>query len=147
MFMKLVLDHFINIELKEFLLTQEGITKVNLRENNNFTVLDIKYNEKVTPYIIMKYIELFQNTKNSILFEFDKETKGNYKVLKYTVSDMCCEYCYKNLIMDLFEMQEVKSARSNFDDNKPPFNIEFIIEIDEKYPQEKVIKYIEENYN
>lgn len=145
--MKLVLDHFTTIELKEFLLTQEGITKVDLRENKMLTVLDIKYNEKVTPYIIMKYIELFQNTKNSILFEFDKETKGNYKVLKYTVSDMCCEYCYKNLIMDLFEMQEVKSAKSNYDNDKSTFNIEFIIEIDEKYPQEKIIKYIEENYN
>jgi hypothetical protein len=125
----------------------EGITSVNPSDRNNLTVLDIKYNEKTNPDIIMKYIELFQKNKYSILFEFDKETVGNYKVLKYTVDDMCCDYCYRGLVMDLYENKNIKSVKSNYEYNRPAYNIEFTIEYDNNYKEEELIKYIKEKYN
>jgi len=79
-------------------------------------------------------------------FEFDKEEKNESKVLKYTIDDMCCEYCYKGLVMDLFENEKIKSVKSNFDFNKPAFNIDFIIEYDKNYNEKDVIKYIKENF-
>ena len=145
--MKLVLDDSINVELKDYLLTQIGITDVEFNKENRLTILDIKYNEKTTPWIIMKYIELFQKNEYSILFGFDKSTIGNFKVLKYTIDDMCCDYCYRKLVMDLFENENIKSVKSNFDFNIPAFNIEFIIEYDEKYTEEDLIKYIKEIYS
>ena len=144
--MKLFLDDSISEELKEYLLTQEGIIDVSSSDNNNLTILDIKHNEKITPNIIMKYIELFQKNKYSILFEFDKETSGNYKTIKYTIEDMCCDYCYRGLVMDLFENDSVKSVKSNYNYNKPAYNIEFIIEYDEKYKEKELIDYIKDKY-
>ena len=60
---------------------------------------------------------------------------------------MCCEYCYMGLVMDLFENDKIKSVKSNFDFNKPAFNIEFLIEYNENYSEQELIKYIKEKYN
>lgn len=145
--MKLVSDDFINKEIKEYLLTQEGIIDVELNENHNLTTLDIKYNENITPNIILKYIELFQNRQYSILFEFDKNTKGIFNILEYVIDDMCCDYCYRRLVTDLFENEHIKSVKSNFNYQMPAFNIKFIIEYDNDYTEEELIKYIKEKYN
>ena len=145
--MKLILDDFINEELKEYLLMQDGVDSVVIDNENFLTILNIKYNKKSPPEIIMKYIELFQKNKYSILFEFDKGTIGDFKVLKYTIDDMCCEYCYKGLIMDLFENKKIKSVKSNFDFNKPAFDIELIIEYAKEYNKEELIKYIKDKSN
>ncbi len=147
--MELTLNDYISDELKEYLLMQNGIIDVVITRTNDkyLTKLNIKYNNKTTPEIIMKHIELFQNNRYSILFAFDKGTIGNYKKLKYTVSDMCCYYCYEGLVMDLFENNKIKSVKSNFDFKMPAFNIEFTIEYDEKYKEEDLIKYIKEKYN
>ncbi len=141
--MRVILDSDVNEELKVYLLTQLGITNVEFNKKNYLITLDIEHNEKTTPYIIMQFIDLFLENKYSILYEFDKGTVGNFKTLKYIVEDMCCEYCYRGFVMDLFENKKVKSVRSNYDyDNA--YNIEFIIEYDEKYSEEELIKYIKE---
>ena len=144
--MKLILDDSISEELKEYLLMQNGIDYVSIDNDGFLTILNIEYNKKTAPEIIMKHIELFQKNKYSILFEFDKGTIGNFKILKYTIDDMCCEYCYMRLVMDLFENDRIKSVKSNFNFKMPAFNIEFIIEYDEKYNEEDLIKYIKEKY-
>ena len=51
------------------------------------------------------------------------------------------------LVMDLFENDKIKSVKSNFDFNKPAFNIEFLIEYNENYSEQELIKYIKEKYN
>ena len=143
--MKLVLDDFVNDELKSYLLMQDGINEIDINKQDFFTILNIKYNKATTPKIIMKYIELFQNNKFSILVEFDKMISKNFKVLKYTIDDMCCEYCYKGLVMDLFDNKKIKSVKSNFDYHMPTFNIEFIIEYI-GCNKEEIIEYIKEKY-
>ena len=145
--MKIKLDGIINPELKDFLLIQEGITNVEIYYDDYFIKLNVKFNEKTNPKIIMKYIELFENYKYSNLVEFDKEYEGKTKVLEYIVDDMCCEYCYMGLVMDLFENDRIKSVKSNFDFKMPAFNIKFTIEYAEKYKEEDLIKYIKEKYN
>ena len=145
--MKLVSDDYINKEIKEYLLTQDGIIDVELNEDHNLTILDIKYNENINHNIILKYIELFQNRQYSILFEFDKNTKGNFNVLEYVIDDMCCDYCYRRLVTDLFENEHIKSVKSNFNYQMPAYNIKFIIEYDNDYTEEELIKYIKEKYN
>ena len=145
--MKLILDDLINKELKEYLLEQDGINDVIVNNKEFLATLNIDYDKRITPEIIMKHIELFQKNKYSILFEFDKGTIGDFRILKYTIDDICCEYCYKGLIKDLFENERIKSVKSNFDYNKPNFDIEFIIEYDENYKEEDLIKYIKEKFN
>ena len=145
--MKIKLDGNVNPELKDFLLSQEGITNVEIDRDGYFTKLNIKFNNKTNSIIVMKYIELFEKYKYSNLIEFNKECEGQTRVLKYIVDDMCCEHCYMGLVMDLFENNKIKSVKSNFDFQMPAFNIEFIIEYDEKYTEEELIKYIKEKYN
>ena len=140
--MKLILDDLINKELEDYLLSQEGIINVDLNNNSFLTEINIKFNNKTNPIIIMKYIELFQKYKYSVLVEFDKGYIGNFKTLKYVVKDMCCDYCYKDLVKKLFDNELIKSVKSNFDFNKPAFNIEFIIEYFENYDENELIKYI-----
>ena len=70
--MKLILDDFISDELKQYLSLQDGITNVRINEQDLLTVVNIDYNKKITPEIIMKHIELFQKNEPPILFEFDK---------------------------------------------------------------------------
>lgn len=146
--MELTLNDYISDELKDYLLMQNGIIDVVITRINDkyLTKLNIKYNNKTTPEIIMKYIELFQNNKYSILFDFDKGTIGNYKKLQYTIGDMCCHYCYEGLVMDLFENNKIKSVKSNFEFKMPALNIEFIIEYSEDFSEQELIEYINEKY-
>ena len=145
--MEIKLDGIVNPKPKDFLLSQEGINDVVIYYDDYFTRLNIKYNKKTTPIIVMKYIELFEKYKYSNLVEFNKEYGGTTKVLQYIIDDMCCEYCYMGFVMDLFENDKIKSIKSNFDFNKPAFNVEFLIEYDKKYNEEDLIKYIKEKYN
>lgn len=142
--MKLVLDDILEEELKTYLLTQKGITNVELKDKNLISEINIKYDEIITPKIIMEHIYLFQKNQMPIMLEFDKKTHKNTKKLRYIVDDMCCEYCYKGLVQDLFENEFIVSVKSNFSFNKPAFNIELLIEYDAKYDETKLINYIKE---
>ena len=100
--MRIVLDDVLDHELKEYLLSQEGINDVNLYNEDFQGKLDIKFDERITPQIIMKHINLFQGTEYINLIQFDKGIKGAFKKIKYIVDDVCCEHCYKSLIHELF---------------------------------------------
>lgn len=141
------LDGIIDSELKEFLLSQDGITDVDINYDDKFINVNIKFNKKLNPLIIMKYIELFEDNKYPNLVEFNKEYEGKTKKLKYIVDDMCCSYCYEKLAMDLFENDKIQAVKSNFNFKNPAFNIEFLIEYSEDYNEEDLIKYIKDNYS
>lgn len=145
--MEIKLDGIVNPELKDFLLSQEGITDVDICYDDYLIKLNIKINEKTNPVIVMKYIELFEKYKYSNLVEFNKEYDGKIKTLKYVINDICCEYCYMDFVMDLFENDKIKSVKSNFDFNKPAFDIEFFIEYTDDYQEQELVDYIKEKYN
>ena len=145
--MKLRLDDVVDGELKEYLLSQEGINDVIFTNKDLIADIYIKFDNSINPMIIMKYIELFQGYNYSAILEFDKGYDGKFKLLKYIVDDMCCEYCYKGLVMDLFENDKIKSVKSNFDFNKPPFDIEFLIEYDDNCDEQELKKYIKLKYD
>ena len=137
--MKIILDSIISKDLKDHLLSQKGITNVDINIDGYFIEFNIKYTEPMTPFIILKEIDLYEKYEVPNLFEFDKETPGDFKTLKYVVKDMCCEYCYKGLVTDLFNNKNIKSVKSNFEYDKPAFNIEFIVEYN-NLSEEEVIK-------
>lgn len=145
--MEIKLDGIVHQELGDFLLSQEGITNVEINYDDYFIKLNIKFNEKTNPNIVMKYIELFEESKYSNLVEFNKEYENKTKILKYIIDDMCCEYCYMGLVMYLFENDKIKSVKSNFDFNKPAFDVEFLIEYCEDVNEQELIEYIKEKSN
>lgn len=142
--MRLLLDDNLNDEIKEYLLSQEGIKKIEIKKEDFISEVNIKHNNKISPLIIMKYIDLFQQNKYSTLLEFNKELDIETKTLKYIVDDICCEYCYKGLVMTLFENKFINSVKSNFDFHKSAFDVELIIEYT-NYTEEEIKKYINNN--
>lgn len=143
--MKLILDEVYDEAFKNYLLSQEGMIDVKISIKDFVTEMNIQFDEKLTPIIVMKYIELFQNDPFPRLLSFDKETTYQFKKLKYFVDDMCCEYCYKSFIYKMFQHDQIKSVKSNFDFTKPAFHIELLIEYHENYNEEELKKYIKEN--
>ena len=141
---RFVFDDILTDELKRYLLTQEGIKGINILVNHFISEIDIKFEQKITPKIIKGYIYLFQKNEFPVMLEFDKGTKDNYKQLKYVIDDMCCEYCYKGLIEDLFDNDYIISVKSNFDFYKPAFNIELFIRYSEDYNEKELIQYIKD---
>ena len=65
-------------------------------------------------------------------------------MLKYAVGDMCCEYCYKGLIEELFMNDNVKSVKSNFDFNNM-YNVELVIEYNKDYSESDLVEFIKKN--
>ena len=143
--MKVLLNDNVNKELIEYLLIQEGILEVNLNEVDMFIEVEIKHNENTTPNIIMKYIELYLNNNFSNLIAFNKNKKIKTKKLKYTVEDICCEYCYMGFVREAFEKKEIISLKSDFDLYETNMEVKLEIEYDEKYSEEELIKFIKEN--
>ena len=142
--MKLIFSAILNPELKEYLLTQNGVVSVDFTLNDLMTEANIEFSEGTNPIIIMKHIELFQKYKYPCLFEFDKGNKGNFKTLKYVVDEICCEYCFHGLIMDLFENEKIKSVTSNFDLAKRTINTEIIVEYKD-YNEQEVVDLINQS--
>ncbi len=144
--MKIKIENSNSKELKEYLLTQENIEKIDIIEKDWIDEIIIKHKENITPFTIMKYIDLFFDNKD-IMTEFDKEEKYPIKTLKYNIEDICCEMCYKDLIKKLFNNKLINSVKSNYDYEKPFFNIELSIEYDVSLKEKDIIKCIKENIN
>lgn len=142
--MKLVLDLYNDLELKEYLLGQDGINNIDIINNKHFNEVVIDYDKEVTTFIIYKYIELFCSENGVPLISFDKNSNYDVKKLEYVVEDMCCEYCYKDLVENLFLNDNIKSVKSNFD-YKNLHNVKFIIEYNKDYNKEELIGLIK-NY-
>ena len=143
--MKVLLNDIIREEIKEFLLTQEGIKHVELNEVDLFWEVKVEHDSKITPNIIIKYIELFQDNKFTSMMSFDKENSNNTNTIKYTVDDICCEYCYMGLIKELFENKNIVSVKSNYDLISPAYDVELEIKYDNNYDEKDLIKFIEES--
>ena len=143
--MEIVLDDICDSGIKDYLLSQDGIIDVEVIVKDFLSTLRIDYDEATSPLIIIKYINLYLKTKYPIIVNFDKNSKVKLKSLKYSVEDMCCEWCYKSLVGSLFDNQFIKSVNTNFEFDEPAFNIDFVIEYEESLTEEKLIKLIKEN--
>ena len=112
------LDTWGHKELKDYLMSLEGIFEVNIDDTNKLDVY-LKYNSNlITPKIIKMEILLFLNVvKIPSLLSFNKYPK--FKTLNYTIirDDLCCEYCFKGAIDDLFEIEGIEQVESNFNED------------------------------
>lgn len=115
----IIIDYWENKELKDYLMSLKGILDVIIKDEEQLK-LYIKYNPNlITLKIIKMEILLFLDIlKTPSILSFDKHSTIktiNYKINKY---DICCEYCFKNSIEDLFEIEGIEKVESNFDKEK-----------------------------
>jgi copper chaperone CopZ len=112
----IVFDKLGHKELEEYLLTVKGIKEVSINNDDKLEI-NVKYDPKETNPIVIKteiYIFLdIANTPN--MYSFDKHEK-NMKKCEVSKKSVCCDYCYMGFIEDLFDMEGITKADSNFTD-------------------------------
>jgi copper chaperone CopZ len=144
--MEILLDEF-NEGLREYLLSQDYIEAVEVTNLDYLIKYKIKHNHKISCLIIYQFICLYLNTNYSCLVSFDKGDIKSFKTLNYKIDDICCEYCYKGLVDDLFNNNHIKSVNSDIDFSKPMNKVNFKIEYDDSVSKESIIDYIKEKFN
>lgn len=114
----IVIDNWGHKELKEYLISLNGILDVKIKNAEQLDIY-LKYNSNlITPKIIKMEIILFLDImKTPSIISFDKYPK--FKTSNYTIirDDICCEYCFKGAIEDLFEIEGIEKVESNFNED------------------------------
>ena len=132
-------------DLKEFLDTIEGIKNASVDVENN--KVSLEFDPSLIPALmIKKQIDIFlkeQKNPNLLGFnrfeDFDKEATLN-------INKLCCEFCLKGSIEDLFEKDGIVSVESDF--NFREFeNVKVFIKFNSKLISDEDLKSIEEKIN
>ena len=137
----IAIDCWSHKELKEYLMSLKGILDVNIKNEEQLEI-HIKYDSSlITPQIIKIEILLFLDIlKIPSILAFDKHSTiktSDYQIIR---DDICCEYCVKGAIDDLFEIDGIEKVESNFSEknyderNSVILNIEYnsnLISIDD----------------
>ena len=113
----IIIDNWGHKELKEYLMSLNGILDVIIKNEEQLEI-HIKYNSNlITPKIIRLEILLFLDIlKIPSILAFDKHPTietSEYKIIR---NDICCEYCFKGAIDDLFEIDGIEKVESNFNE-------------------------------
>lgn len=113
----IIIDNYDHKDLKEYLMSLNGILEVIIKNKEQLEIY-IKYNSNlITPKIIKLEILLFLNIlKTPSILAFDKHPTietDEYKIIR---NDICCEYCFKSAIEDLFEIDGIEKVESNFNE-------------------------------
>ena len=114
----IVIDNWGHKELKEYLMSLKGILDVEIKNDEQLDIY-LKYDSSlITSKIIKMEITLFLNiTKISSLLSFNKYPK--FETSNYTITrdNLCCEYCYKSAIDDLFKIEGIEMVKGNFNED------------------------------
>lgn len=111
----IIIDGLGHKELKQYLMSLNGISDVIIKNQEQLEIY-IKYNPNmITPKIIKTEILLFLDIlKIPSIIAFDKHSTiktSEYEIIR---SSVCCEYCFKGAIDDLFEIDGIEKVESNF---------------------------------
>ncbi len=136
---------WIGIDIDEYLSTLDGVEEVKIDVDAGS--IYVKYDSLKISAVVIKYEILFciDELRIPLLIGFDKHGK---EVEHYTmnVEDICCEFCFKGLIDDLFTMSGINSATSDFDFHNM-FNVHINITYDKSVIKQEKILELEQQLN
>lgn len=147
----ITIDYWGHKELKDYLSSLKGIYEVIIHNDNQLEI-DIKYDSNfITSKIIKMEILLFLDIlKVPSILSFDKHATTETLEYQIVKKDICCEYCFKGAIDDLFEIDGIEKVDSNFSEENCYQKQEDII-INIRYNPSlitmKEMKQIESNLN
>ena len=134
-------------ELKSYLESLKGVNKVAIDDEAKDLVIDIDYDNKVIgPKVLQLEITTFMQSSIPSLISFNKHFKGAKKET-ILVKDVCCEYCYMDMIEELFNTKGIVSAWSDYEEIDYHYNVSLYIEYDPSILTKEDIKKLEEVYN
>lgn len=124
-------------KLKEYLMSLNGILDIIIViiKNEELSEIHINYDSNlITPQIIKSEILSFFDLP--VILAFDKHPMAetsNYKMIR---DDLCCEFCFKGVIIKLFEIEGIEQVESD---------LEYLLEKD--YECDNVVINIKYNPN
>ena len=113
----IIIDCWKHKELKEYLMSLKGILDVDIKNEKQLNIY-IKYNSDLITFNMIKMeIMLFLGIlKVPSILAFDKHSKIKTSGYKIIINNICCEYCLKGVIDDLFEINGIEKVESNFNE-------------------------------
>ena len=107
-------DAWISTPLEEYISSLKGVLQVSIKSDKE--EIYIKYNPQLISIKILKLeILAFMNIKTPSIIAFNKHSKSNTTETIITIKDLCCEYCLKSMIEELFDIDGIESTYSDFD--------------------------------
>lgn len=99
--------------LTDYLSTINGISLVEINDDE----LYIEFDKNIISFNVLRMeVLLYLNVlKVPSLIAFDKYFKTNVKNYTFLIKDLCCEYCLMGLIENLYNIDGIISAYSDFD--------------------------------
>ena len=112
----ITIDCWSHKELKEYLNSLKGISEVDINGEDKLEIY-IKYNSDL---ITLKIIELeilsFLKLLNvPSIMGFDKHSDKNLKEYLIIRKDICCEYCVKGVVEDLFFLDGIEKVEATLE--------------------------------
>ena len=136
--LKIIIDSWYLDGLKEYLMALNGMQTV-LIKSKKYLDIYLKYNPKlITVEIIKREILLYLDIKIPSIIAFNKYPKVKTESYNIVRDDLCCEYCFKNAIEQLLEIEGIEKVKSNYTEDY------FLKSLTER---EKIIINIEYNPN
>lgn len=113
----IIIDSDGHKELKEYLMTLKGILEVIIKNEKELEIY-IKYDPNLISWkvIRMEIILFLDISKIPSILAFDKHPTIQTSNYKITRNNLCCEYCFKGAIDDLFEIEGIEKVESNFNE-------------------------------
>ena len=144
--LKIEYSDFLDKFLMDYLEKLDGVKAVKI--NNDKNEVYVKYNSNiVSPKVLSKeallYLDLIEIPS---IIAFNKHSKCSTKKDSIIIKDLCCEYCLKSMIEDLFEIDGIISVYSDFD-YKNKSNVSIFITYDENKINKEKIKELEDKFN
>lgn len=111
----IVIDAWGHNELKEYLLSLKGIIDVNINNDKDLEITIWYDHNLISTKIINLEIFAFLNiSKTPSLLSFDKHSDQKLSTYKIIREEICCEYCFKSTVEDLFNISGIEKVESNF---------------------------------
>lgn len=146
----IIIDNWLHQELTDYLLSLNGVLKVQIYEENDFEIITITYDSNFISAIMLK-LEIFafcDLDRIPSLISFDKHSSNKLKKYEMIIKDLCCEYCLKSMIDDLFMIDGIETVDSNFEVNyHERENVMISLSYDDRLISEDEIKKIELAFN
>ena len=108
-------SYYMNDGLIEYLSMLKGVNLVKIDIANE--EIYIEYDSKIISLKLLKmeiFLYLNIGTEPSII-TFNKYPINNTIKTTIIIKDLCCEYCLKGMIEELFEIDGIESANTNYD--------------------------------
>lgn len=111
----IIIDYLEHNELKEYLMSLNGILAVTVKNNNNLEI-NIKYDSQIIGIqrIRMEILLFLDILKIPSILAFDKHSNVTTSKYQFIINDLCCEYCFKGIIDDLLLIEGIEKVTSNF---------------------------------